>query len=109
MVPTADACAITSSNRHLGGPRQRDDACPLARLWRAVERIDDVTSVADINRDDAPGRPDRAGRGRRFLRIDPPEPVPLLTMPRAFAVVTAGAALAAALVELLRRAILGWA
>ncbi len=80
-----------------------------ACLWRAVEQIDDVISVADVNRDEAPGRPDRAVRARWFLRIDPPEPVPLLSMPRAFAVVTSGTALVAMLVELLRRVILGWA
>ena len=65
--------------------------------------------MAAVNRDEAPGRPDRADRARRFLCIDPPDPVPLLSMPQAFAVVTSGTALVAALVELLRRVILGWA
>ncbi len=64
--------------------------------------------MADSNRDAAPGRPDRADRARRFLRIAPPEPVPLLTMRQAFIVVTSGAAMAAMLLELLRRVILSW-
>jgi len=65
--------------------------------------------VADINRDEAQGgRPERASCARRFLHIDPPDPVPLLSRTRAFAVVTSGAALVAALAELLRRVIVGW-
>ena len=65
------------------------DACTPARLWCLAQQIDDVESVADITRDEAQGgRPERAGCARRFLYIDPPDPVPLLSMPRAFAVVT---------------------
>jgi len=64
--------------------------------------------VADSNRDVAPGRADRGDPARRFLRVAPPEPVPLLSVPQAFAAVTTGAALVVTLVELLRRVIVGW-